>query len=98
MLGDRLAQIGDAEHRRILVHAIAQIIYADLDHIVGTVAVGESLAEIDCIVLLGKTRHDFEYRRTETGKNTVAGFHGAFPVVDRRIYYHTAEPVHQRPA
>ena len=63
VIRDGLTQIGNAEHGGILVDAVVQVIRCGGDHVVGSVAVGKALAEIDRVVLLGEARHDLEYGR-----------------------------------
>ncbi len=92
MLGDRLPQVRDAKHGWILIHPVAEVFDACFDHVVGAVAVGETLAEVDRIVFLGEPRHDFEYRCTVARKYAVTGAHanlslyaGRFGSIPRRI-------------
>ena len=76
--GHRLAQGRDAHHRWILVDAVRQVVRGRGDHVVRPVAVRESLAEIDRVVLLGEPRHDLEDGRAVAGKNFVAALHLPF--------------------
>ena len=78
VLGDRHAEVGNAEHRRILVHAVPQVIDAGFDNVVGAVPVGEPLPQVDGVVFLRKARHDFENRGPVAGQNAVTGFHVGF--------------------
>src|SRR3546814_7658558 len=63
--GDRLAQRGQAHHRRILVPAGQHGLGGRATHILRAGVVGKTLAEIDRLVMTGQPRHGLEDRSEE---------------------------------
>ena len=73
---DRLAQFGNAHHRRVLVIAIHGSIGCRLPDVLGAGMVGKALAEIDGVIVARKLRHRLEDRDGEVSKDLVHGPHG----------------------
>ena len=71
----RLAQLGNAEHRRVLVGTIFEGLGRDRAHVGGPIAVGEALAEVDRSMLGAELREDLEDRRPLTGEDRVRFLH-----------------------
>ena len=69
--GDRLAQFGQAQHRRILVPAVDDGIGRLRAHVLRARLVGKALAEIDRILLARKARHHLEHRDRQIGEDGV---------------------------
>ena len=85
VLGHGLAQLGHPHHRRILVGGVLQGIVRRLAHVVGPVAVGKALSQIDRLVLDGQPRHHLEDGGAVTGKNAVGRFHADPPLTSTII-------------
>ena len=71
MRGDRLAQFGQAHHRRILVPAVDDRIGRLRQHVFRERTVRKSLPEVDRILFARKARHDLEYRDRQVGEDGV---------------------------
>ena len=77
----RLAQPGDAHHRRILVRAVLERVMRAPAHVVGAVAVGKALAEIDRAVRARQARHHLEHGRAIAAQDRIAGLHVSAPLL-----------------
>ena len=71
MVGDRVAQFGQAEHRRILVPAVEHRFGRLGAHVGRAWIVGEALAEIDRIALARQPRHHLEDAGANIGENRI---------------------------
>jgi hypothetical protein len=71
MGGDRLAQLGQAAHRRILARRAGQRRGGALDHVLGPAEIGEALAEIDRLELAREPRHMLEDGGRQVGEERV---------------------------
>ena len=78
MIRNGLAQFGNAHHGRVLVVPGQQVLRRRRPHLLGSLVVGEALAEVDGLVLARERRHDFKYRGPECGHGRVCGFHWGF--------------------
>ena len=83
--GHRLAQLGHAEHGRVLIGSVLEEEGRLGAHVLGPVAVGEALAEIDRAVLDGEARHDLEYRGAGAREDAVGWLHGGSVVESTAI-------------
>ncbi len=67
MGGDGLAQLGDTQHGRVLVWTLQGGGVEHSLNAVGAVLVGETLAQIDGLMLDRQAGHDLEHRGAEAG-------------------------------
>jgi hypothetical protein len=72
--GDRLAQLGQPHHRRILVPAVDDRVGRLCQHIFGKRAIGKTLPQVDGVVLAREPRHHLEHRNWQIGENGVHKF------------------------
>ncbi len=75
MLGHGLSELRDTEHGRILIRLVFERFGGSAPNIVGTVAVGKALSQVDRVVLSGEPRHDFEYGGAILCQNLIRFFH-----------------------
>jgi hypothetical protein len=78
VLGDRLAQLGQAHHRRVLIVPLQQIVRRRPTHRLGPLVVGKALAEVDRLMLAGERRHHLEDRGAEAGHQEICRFHKVY--------------------
>src|SRR5262249_15580542 len=71
MHGDGAAQLGNAEHRGILIPAVDRRLGGLAAHVLGTGIVGKALAEIDGVVLARERRHHLEHRDRQIGEDRI---------------------------
>ncbi len=73
MIGHRMAELGQAEHRRILVRPFDHCFRRRLQHRFGSAPVGEALAQLDRSALAGAGGHGFEDGGAHPGVERVHG-------------------------